>query len=560
MSILRNVDRLFLVAVVLCVAAVPAGAANKFVNGKIAFVSNRDNNFEIYVMNPDGSSQQRLTNDRAKDIEPAWSPDGTRIAFVRDGRIHLMNADGSGITLLGTCCGGRRPAWSPDGKRIAFDSNDEIFTIAVDGTDETQLTNLGGIADAPSWSPDGRSIVFAFAKENLEDRSIRIMNADGSEIRNLTADHRGSNNKPSFSPDGRQIVYTRNPSNWNVRSDIMIMNADGSDPQKLSTGAVYGEEHPVFSPDGTRIAFGGDPFFLYNTSIRTMDSDGSNEQKITEPLLGQDGNSIDDIFRDEYPSWQRAFAPETTGVYVPSTGMWLLRNSNSTGDPDIIVKFGGQPEDLPVAGDWDGDGRTDLAIFRGGTFIRARLTPPTLCIPCQTFTFVQSVDEIAFGEPGDLPMAGDWDGDGKDDIGVFRPGKIGTFLLRIPLPAPFCPLCPQTIFTTKTVAFGSAGQLPVAGDWNSDGKDEVGVFDPVITRFFLTEDFVDPTFIFLFGIGGDRPIAGDWLGRGVDSVGVFEPQLTTMVLAPEFTAPPNVFAFGVSEGLPVAGHWLPLGQ
>src|SRR5688500_7990449 len=101
-----------------------AGAAFPGANGKIAFQSDRDGNPEVYVMNSDGSGQTRLTNEPRSDVEPAFSPDGTRIAFVSQrngGGLHVMDADGSGpIRLTSDLEGGSKPAFSPDGAEIAF--------------------------------------------------------------------------------------------------------------------------------------------------------------------------------------------------------------------------------------------------------------------------------------------------------------------------------------------------------------------------------------------------------------------------------------------------------
>jgi Tol biopolymer transport system component len=135
-----------LLALLLGVAAFPALAAKRVLNGKIAFVSDRDGNSEIYVMDPDGSDVTRLTNDPAGDLAPAWSPDGRRIAFVRNREIVVMNADGTGVTQLtdGRCCSDN-PAWSPDGRSIAFDSTSD--------TTDPEIYVIGGRRHEP-YPPD----------------------------------------------------------------------------------------------------------------------------------------------------------------------------------------------------------------------------------------------------------------------------------------------------------------------------------------------------------------------------------------------------------------------
>jgi len=115
-----SIRRLLTLVVLFGAAALPAGAASHFINGKIAFTSTRDGNSEIYLMNPNGTAQTRLTVDKAEDIDPAWSPDATRIAFARDEAICVISADGNHERLLTSKGSSRRPSWSPDGKRIAF--------------------------------------------------------------------------------------------------------------------------------------------------------------------------------------------------------------------------------------------------------------------------------------------------------------------------------------------------------------------------------------------------------------------------------------------------------
>ena len=131
-------------------------------DGRIAFVSDRDGNDEIYAMNADGSGLARLTNNSAVDGFPSWSPDSRRIAFAsnRDGNaeIYAMNADGSGVVrLTNNSAGDDAPSWSPDGRRIAFvsnrDGNYEIYTMNADGSGATRLTNNSARDSEPSWGP-----------------------------------------------------------------------------------------------------------------------------------------------------------------------------------------------------------------------------------------------------------------------------------------------------------------------------------------------------------------------------------------------------------------------
>jgi len=129
---------------------------------KIAFVSDRDGNQEIYVMNADGSDQTNITNNSASERDAEWSPDGSKIAFVShcDGNqeIYVMNADGSDQTnITNNPANDYSPEWSPDGTHIVFvsdrDGNEEIYIMNADGTDQTNITNNPANDRFPVWSP-----------------------------------------------------------------------------------------------------------------------------------------------------------------------------------------------------------------------------------------------------------------------------------------------------------------------------------------------------------------------------------------------------------------------
>ena len=182
---------------------------------RIAFHSDRAGSLDIYTMAADGTDVRRVTIEPSAEYGATWSPDGTRLAFTsdRDGAsdIYVARADGTDVVRL-TTAGGGDPAWSPDGSRIAFgsraaDGGVDIVTMAADGTDPRRLTDAAGDSYLPAWSPDGRSIAFATDRDG--DLEVYVMNADGTDQRNLTRSPgiRDGWFGPSWSPDGSTILY-----------------------------------------------------------------------------------------------------------------------------------------------------------------------------------------------------------------------------------------------------------------------------------------------------------------------------------------------------------------
>ena len=529
--------------VVVCLTLVGGqlGAATTHVNAKIAFDTNRDGNEEIYVMNPDGTGQTRLTNNAASDFGPAWSPDGSKIAFNRGFDIFVMDADGSSQTRLTSAAAMNiAPSWSPDGTKIAFhssrDGNFEIYVMDADGSNPTRLTSNAAGDFAPAWSPDGQRIVFRSNRDG--NNEIYVMAKDGTAQTRVTV-NTADDQEPKFSGDGTKIVFTRAlPTR-----QITVINADGTNPVQLTSAG--NNFFPTISPDGKKLAFVSDRDG--NHEIFIMNFDGSSQQRLTNNFTV-----------DDYPAWQSGFLISTTGVYRPTTGQWLLRTSNTAGNPNLTFTFGGQPGDQPVAGDWNGDGRTDLGVFRDGTFLRGVITITTACPRCFSVTTVEPLDPLPFGQAGDQPIAGDWNGDGIDDVGVYR-SNTSTFLLRVPetvavAPCHGCP--PQTEIRVSTVTrqFGSAGDLPVTGDWDGDGKDSIGVFHGGV--FEVTNDFFETNGSSVFGFIGDLPLSGDWTGTGRRRLGLFHPSTATMSLETKLGEGPDInFTFGSASDLPVAGHW-----
>ena len=270
--------------------------------GLIAFTSDRDGNFEIYVMTADGSNQTRLTDNSANDSSPAWSPDGKKIAFAsdRDGNfeIYVMNADGSDQTrLTNNSVQDGGPAWSPNGQRLAFTSgplgNAQIFTMSADGSAQTRLTTNAADDRDPTWSPDGTKIAFGSNRDG--QTQVYVMNADGSAQTRLT-NNSVSSFYPTWSPNGTKIAFVlANPGNW----ALYVMNADGSNQIRLTNNlnALF----PAWSPDSKSISFASD--IDGNIEIYLMSVDGLDRTRLTDnPAV------------DNNPTWQPYYPPPETEV------------------------------------------------------------------------------------------------------------------------------------------------------------------------------------------------------------------------------------------------------
>jgi Tol biopolymer transport system component len=323
--------------------------------GVIAFVSKRDGNFEIYVMNADGSDQRRLTHNDADDWAPAWSPDGTQLAFSseRDGNfeIYVMDlSDGIGARTADQDPPDQRrltyreandwdPDWSPDGTQLIFhsergDQGFDIWLMNADGSDTRRLTNTAYDEIHLAWSPDGSR--FAFESTFDGNYQIYVIAADsrapGSLDQQRLTSHVAGNRFPDWSPDGSQIAFS---SMRDGNNEIYVMDADGRNKQRLTVND--GEDwDPTWSPDGTQIAFRSRRDG--NWEIYAMNADGSNQRRLTN-------TSAD----DHYPAWRLAMesakdsqahavgdtwirpADGMTMVYVPAGQFEMGSNDDDVG-------------------------------------------------------------------------------------------------------------------------------------------------------------------------------------------------------------------------------------
>ena len=207
----------------------------------LAFTRHQGATIFIFLRPADGKAERRLTKGESPEYDACWSPDGKRLAIAFDKtvpnqgdiEVYSIGADGEGLQPVATSPGKLTheewPAWSPDGEWIAFSStredNQEIHICRPDGKDLKRLTSDPAIDAHPCWSPDSKRIVFATSRWGGTE--LAVMNSDGSGLARLT-ETRGLDDYPAWSPDGQRIAFT---TNRDGNLEIYTIDPDGKNPR-----------------------------------------------------------------------------------------------------------------------------------------------------------------------------------------------------------------------------------------------------------------------------------------------------------------------------------------
>jgi Tol biopolymer transport system component len=520
--------------------------------------------------------------------DASLNADGTRIAFTSHAT-NLVGGDNNGVmadvfvrdTSAGTTIrvsvgpGGvgansmsDGPSISHDGTRVAFrsfasnlvpaDTNGD-WDVFVHDTANGATTRASVRSDGTEFSQDvdrpfidgtGSLVTFMAYGGSHSDVFVHDL-ASGGTVKASVGDERQRANASSesiaLSADGSEVAFgsaasTLVPGDTPRTWDVFVASAtccgdrdgDGLDDDEeafLGTDPALVDSDADGLTDGEEFRLSADPLEADTDGDTLIDGDEW-FMHFTSPLLvDSDGDGLSDA--DEVAAGTNPSGP-TTAVGLVQRSVWDWRLRYEDGSTNAFPF--GRPSDVPFMGDWDCDGIDTAGVFR----------------PSNGFAYLRNSNDFGIGDiefllgiAGDIPLVGDWDGDGCDSLGLYRHGRVllSNALVEGPADVEFL--------------FGAPGDGPFVGDFDGDGETEIGVYreGQAFLRFEHTSGIADHSFY--FGIEDDVIVAGDWDNDGVDTVGVWRDADEAFYLSNsnDTVVADQVIQLG-ARGFPVTGDFL----
>jgi Tol biopolymer transport system component len=564
------------------------GSLVAFVSNSAGFVANDTNGFrDVFIRDTAAGTTTRASVSwmiPAPDADghsdaPSLSADGTRIAFHSDATNLSVSGDINGLTdvyirnlqmnttslasvttLGGQASGGRsiNPSLSADGTRVAFESRatnlmggadpNNAFDVFLRDT-VTGTTTLVSEAATGTWADDGSGAASISGDGTMvafHSVATNLIAADTNAtldvfVRDLAAD---ATARVSTTDTGAQAAGVSDAPSLNgdgsltaFRSVAPLVPTDTNDTDDAYVVATDA------SLDTDRDGLTGWEEGPIGTDPDLWDTDGDNlsdgdEHLVhpTSPLLADtDGDGVNDNLEilGLIPT-DPTEPPAQVALFNPTSAEWHLRSA----DGSTTTFYYGLPGDVPLMGDWNCDGIDTVGMFR----------------PDNGFVYLRNTNDFGVGEidfffgiAGDIPIVGDWDGDGCDSLGVYRGGRV------------FLTNALATAFADIDFWFGIPGDSPFAGDFDKDGLSEIGLFREATGFAYLRNDYTSgiADHDFFFGIPGDRIVAGDWNNDYTETVGIWRPSEATFYLANTNDTGPadEVIPYGTGTWIPVSGDF-----
>jgi TolB protein len=261
-----------------------------------AYASDKGGDFDLYLATLDGDLELRLTDNPLGENEPAWSSDGTLIAYSILGDAGLdiwVTAVSEGEARAVTSGAGDEhgPTWSPDGRNLAFANGDSVIEVVnLDGSGRHRITDGSASDFDPAWSPDGARIAYAHdAPDDVENSDIWVMDSSGASKEALT-EMKGSEYRPAWSPDGDRIAFVGTETGT---GQIYVLDVRDRSVHQLSRDETW-KEGLSWSPDGRRL------LYVANTENQT---DGDRDLFVIEATGDTPHDVIADPSQDTAPAW-----------------------------------------------------------------------------------------------------------------------------------------------------------------------------------------------------------------------------------------------------------------